>query len=305
MGALVFHRPRAALGGRVRFFLSGGAPLSPQTQRFLTIVFGLPVVQGYGLTETCCAGTLSLPGDTSTGSVGGPVPCALIKLVPWREGGYMPMDSPHPRGEIHLGGPAVASGYFKNDALTSRDFYTDAHGVRWFRTGDIGEWDPSHDGCLRIIDRKKDLVKLSRGEYLALGKVENALTRSRLTSQAMVVADGSMRAPAALCVPHMGALRAELASRGVAHVDATSDEDVRRLPMAEQVVLAELRGAAKQAGLEAWETPQQVRLVSGPWTPEAGLLTAALKVRRASVSRAFKQEIQDLVAMGSGGGGAA
>jgi long-chain acyl-CoA synthetase len=291
LGAIVFRRPRAALGGNVRLILSGGAPLAPETQRFLQLVLGCPVLQGYGLTETCCAGTLTVPGDPSTGAVGGPVPSALIKLVPWPDGGYSPSQG---HGEVHIGGPALAAGYFKQDDLTSRDFYTDPDtGCRWFRTGDIGAWDTAA-GALRIVDRKKDLVKLSRGEYLALGKVESALgTGSKLVSQSMVVAEPSMRAPAVLAVPAMPALRIALAARGVA-TDGEDDARVMRLPMAEQVVLDDLRACGSSAGLEAWETPTKVRLVPGPWTPEQGLLTAALKVRRSNVKQLFKTEVDAL-----------
>lgn len=293
LGAIVFRRPRAALGGNVRLILSGGAPLAPETQRYLQLVLGCPVLQGYGLTETCCAGTLTVPGDPGTGAVGGPVPSALIKLVPWLDGGYSPSDSPHPRGEVHIGGPALALGYFKQDDLTSRDFYTDADGVRWFRTGDIGAWDTA-TGALRIVDRKKDLVKLSRGEYLALGKVESALgTGSKLVSQSMVVAEPTMRAPAVLAVPVMPALRSALAARGVG-TDGEDDARVMKLPMAEQVVLEDLRACGSSAGLEAWETPTKVRLVPGPWTPEQGLLTAALKVRRSNVKQLFKTDVDVL-----------
>ena len=293
LGAVVFRRPRAALGGNVRLILSGGAPLAPETQRYLEVVLGCPVVQGFGLTETCCAGTLALPGDPGTGTVGGPVPSALIKLVPWPDGGYSPADKCGPRGEVHIGGPALASGYLRHDDLTTADFYTDEAGCRWFRTGDIGAWD-THAGELCIVDRKKDLVKMSRGEYLALGKVESALaTGSKLVSQSMVVAEPSMRAPAVLAVPSMPALRSALAARGV-DTEGEDDDRVMKLPMAEQVVLEDLRSCGSSAGLEAWETPAKVRLVHGPWTPEQGLLTAALKVRRSNVKQLFKVDVDAL-----------
>jgi len=295
LGAIVFRRPRQVLGGRVRLILSGGAPLSPDSHRFLQIVLGCPVVQGYGLTETCCAGTLGVPGDTRTGAVGGPIPSVLIKLVPWPDGGYTPADKPHPRGEVHIGGPAVAVGYHQLNDLTSRDFYTDAAGVRWFCTGDIGALD-MEQCTLRIIDRKKDLVKLSRGEYLALGKVEAALVNSTLATQIMVVAESHMRFPAVLVVPNMAEIRRELVRRGVSVDGNSTDDELRRLPMAEQVVLEDLRKCASRAGLESWEAPHRARLVAGgPWTPERGLVTAALKVRRGIVKQAFKGDVDALI----------
>merc|ERR1711988_2091323 len=82
-------------------------------------------------------------------------------------------DKPNPRGEIYIGGPNVAAGYYMNEEKTKEEFYTDGEGRRWFKTGDIGQFE--HDGTLRIIDRKKDLVKLQFGEYVSLGKVESVL----------------------------------------------------------------------------------------------------------------------------------
>merc|ERR1712106_1077881 len=95
-----------------------------------------------------------------------------IKMVNWEEGHYRVTDNPRPRGEIIIGGNTVAKGYFKNDQKTEEDFYNEG-GKRWFRTGDIGEL--FDDGTVRIIDRKKDLVKLQLGEYVSLGKVESQL----------------------------------------------------------------------------------------------------------------------------------
>ncbi|WOG86612.1 hypothetical protein DCAR_0205829 [Daucus carota subsp. sativus] len=119
---------------------------------------------GYGLTETCAAATFSEHDDTSIGRVGPPLSCAIIKLIDWPEGGYLANDSPIPRGEIVVGGPHVSVGYFKNDEKTKEVY------KRWFYTGDIGRFHA--DGCLEIIDRKKDIVKLQHGEYVSLGKVD-------------------------------------------------------------------------------------------------------------------------------------
>uniref|UniRef100_A0AAZ3P8P6 long-chain-fatty-acid--CoA ligase n=1 Tax=Oncorhynchus tshawytscha TaxID=74940 RepID=A0AAZ3P8P6_ONCTS len=169
---LVFKKVRSLLGGKTRVLLSGGAPLSAATQRFINVCFCCPVGQGYGLTETCGAGTISEMWDYSTGRVGGPLICSEIKLKDWVEGGYHITDTPTPRGEILIGGPNVTMGYYKNEAK-NQDFFVDENGQRWFCTGDIGEVHP--DGCLKIIDRKKDLVKLQAGEYVSLGKVEAML----------------------------------------------------------------------------------------------------------------------------------
>ncbi|KAG7483504.1 hypothetical protein MATL_G00039110 [Megalops atlanticus] len=145
---LLFKKVKALLGGNVRMMLSGGAPLSSSTQRFMNVCFCCPVGQGYGLTETCGAGTITEAADYSTGRVGAPLICCEIKLRNWTEGGYTTQDQPHPRGEILIGGPNVAMGYYKCDYL-NKDFFVDENGQRWFCTGDIGEIHP--DGCLQIV----------------------------------------------------------------------------------------------------------------------------------------------------------
>ena len=106
--------------------------------------------------------------DLSVGRVGPPLEGVRLKLVDWPEGNYRVQDKPHPRGEIVLGGASITNGYYKNAELT-RESYREEEGVHWFYTGDIGEI--LSDGSVRIIDRKKDLVKLQFGEYISLGKV--------------------------------------------------------------------------------------------------------------------------------------
>merc|ERR1711981_1199151 len=136
MDALIFKKMRAIVGGRVRFLLSGGAPLSPDTPDYVRCALSVPLVQGYGLTESCACGTIMDKDENSTGGAGPPLQGVLIKLINWEEGNYRVSDDP-PRGEIVIGG------------------------------GDIGEM--AHDGILKVVDRKKDLVKLNYGEYVSLG----------------------------------------------------------------------------------------------------------------------------------------
>ena len=183
---IVFNKMKALLGGRMRFAITGGAPLSPETQEFIRVCLGLILVQGYSLTETTCTGTCMESEDMSTGKVGPPMAGMEMKLVNWEEGNCRVTDNPRPRGEIIIGGNSVAGGYFKNKKKTEEDFYNGG-GKRWFRTGDIGEVD--RDGSLKIIDRKKDLVKLQMGEYVSLGKVEAQLKTHPLVDNICVYGD--------------------------------------------------------------------------------------------------------------------
>jgi len=205
LNKIIFKKTRALLGGRVRAMLSGGAPCDSQTQNFMNICMCCVVGQGYGLTETCGAATVTeVDIDFSAGRNGPPVPCCDIKLVEWEEGGYSPKETP-PRGEIHIGGPAITQGYFKKEEKTKEDFYVDENGVRWFKTGDIGQIE--NDGCLRIIDRKKDLVKLSHGEYLALGNIEAKLKTSPVIDNIWVFANSTQPYCIAFVIPNEKAVR--------------------------------------------------------------------------------------------------
>ncbi|XVF81417.1 hypothetical protein PTKIN_Ptkin15bG0153300 [Pterospermum kingtungense] len=116
---VVFERVRAVLGGRIRYMLCGGAPLSGDSQRFINICMRAPIGQGYGLTETCAGAAFSEWDDTNVGRVGPPLPCCYIKLVSWEEGGYTTSDRPMPRGEVVVGGYSVTTGYFNNPEKTN------------------------------------------------------------------------------------------------------------------------------------------------------------------------------------------
>ncbi|KAL8482167.1 hypothetical protein ACS0TY_028358 [Phlomoides rotata] len=214
---LVFRKVRAILGGRVRAVLSGGAPLSGDTQRFINICLGAPIGQGYGLTETCAGAAASEHDDRSVGRVGAPLPCSIIKLVNWPEGGYLTSDSPRPRGEIVIGGPNVTVGYFKDEEKTKEVYTVDERGMRWFYTGDIGQF--HENGCLEIIDRKKDIVKLQHGEYVSLGKVEAALIANTYVDNIMMHADSFHSYCVALVVASQHALETWASLQGIEYSD--------------------------------------------------------------------------------------
>ncbi|CAN1127974.1 Long chain acyl-CoA synthetase 8 [Linum perenne] len=287
--AVVFKPVQASLGGRLRFMLCGGAPLSADSQRFINICMGAPIGQAYGLTETSAGAAFSEWDDTSVGRVGPPLPCAYIKLVSWEEGGYTIADKPMPRGEIVVGGLSITAGYFNNKEKTDEVYKTDERGFRWFYTGDIGQFHP--DGCLEIIDRKKDIVKLQHGEYISLGKVEAALSTSNYVDNIMVYADPLQSYCVALVVPSRQVLEKWAHEAGIDYQNLTElcnrDEAVNE-------VQKQLSKVAKAANLDKFETPAKVKLLGDPWTPESGLVTAALKIKREQIKSKFKDELQKL-----------
>ncbi|XP_072263963.1 fatty acid CoA ligase Acsl3 isoform X2 [Pyxicephalus adspersus] len=283
---VVFWKVRKLLGGKLRVLLSGGAPLSAATQRFMNICFCCPVGQGYGLTETCGAGTITEMWDYSTGRVGAPLVCCEIKLKNWEEGGYFNTDKPYPRGEILIGGPNVTMGYYKNDLKTKEDFCVDENGQRWFSTGDIGEFHP--DGCLKIIDRKKDLVKLQAGEYVSLGKVEAALKNLPIVDNICAYANSDQSYVIGFIVPNQKELLKMAEQKRV----LGSFESLCNNATMEKEVLRVLTESPAAATLEKFEIPAKIRLVAEPWTPETGLVTDAFKLKRKELKSHYQEDIE-------------
>lgn len=165
INAFIMSSLRHQLGGNLRLLSCEGATLNPRVQEFLRLCLCCPVIQGYGATETSGVTCIVDQDDLSSGHVGAPACCAYVRLVDWEEGAYSSSDVP-PRGEIWVGGPTVAVGYYKNPNK-QEDFQQRGY-VRWFATGDIARL--REDGTLVIIGRIKDMVKLHDGEFLSLGK---------------------------------------------------------------------------------------------------------------------------------------
>uniref|UniRef100_A0A7N0UPA7 AMP-dependent synthetase/ligase domain-containing protein n=1 Tax=Kalanchoe fedtschenkoi TaxID=63787 RepID=A0A7N0UPA7_KALFE len=286
---LVFRKVKAVLGGRLRFLLCGGAPLSGDTQRFINVCLGAVIGQGYGLTETCAGGSFTEYDDPSVGRVGPPLPCSVIKLVDWPQGGYLITDSPMPRGEIVIGGPNVTVGYFKNEEKTEEVYKIDGKGMKWFYTGDIGR--VHSDGCIEIVDRKKDIVKLQHGEYVSLGKVEAALSVCSYVDNIMVHADPFHSFCVALVVASRPAIEEWAKTQGIAYADFI---ELCQKSETRKGVHEALITSAKKARLEKFEIPAKIKLIHEPWTPESGLVTAALKLKRESIKKMHSQDLLEL-----------
>lgn len=197
-------------------------------------------------------------------------------------------DQPHPRGEIVVGGGCVAAGYYKNDALTSEAF-REEDGERWFCTGDIGEVHP--DGSFKIIDRKKDLVKLQFGEYVSLGKVETELKSCPVVDNICVYGDSFQNFIVAIVVPQAKALAAIARSLNKEHL---SHEQMCRDPEVVRSVAAAIQEHGRKARLLKSEIPSKLLLASEEWSPDSGLVTAAMKIRRKNITDHYKRDIDRL-----------
>ncbi|XP_053996394.1 fatty acid CoA ligase Acsl3 isoform X2 [Hylaeus anthracinus] len=286
----IFGAARQVLGGRVRLILCGGAPLSPDTHTQVKICLCVTVTQGYGLTETTSCATVMDAHDRSTGRVGAPTTVCDIRLENWEEAGYRVTDKPYPRGEILIGGKNVSAGYYKLPEKTKEDFFEE-DGRQWFRTGDIGEC--HEDGCIKIIDRKKDLVKLQLGEYVSLGKVEAELKTSPVVENICVYGDAHKTHTVALVVPNHYYLEEIAKNHGITN---KTFEELCEDPQVEKAILQELIEQAKKCKLQRFEIPGAVKLCSEQWSPDTGLVTAAFKLKRKAVQERYQHEINRMYA---------
>lgn len=284
LDAVVFKNVKKQLGGRLRYCLSGGAPVSAETQEFLSLTV-CPILQGYGMTESCGMCAIMAPEQWALAEVGASVPCVEVKLVDQPEVGYLHTNTPRPQGEIWIRGPSITAGYYKQEELTKETLTEDG----WLKTGDIGEW--TERGTLCIIDRLKNLVKLSNGEYIALEKLESCYKSSTLVENLCVYADPLYPKPVALMVPLEGPLRTFLADNGVENKDW---EALCASPEARKIVLKEMQAQAKKSGLRGAEIISDIWICSELWTSEANLLTAAQKLKRKEINKAFEKEIKEM-----------
>lgn len=268
--------------------LSGGAPLSPEIGEFLKVAFGCPIIEGYGLTETCAVGTVQRPDDPASGNVGGPVPAVEIKLFDIPEMNYTSQDKNDkgeivPRGEICMRGPTIFKGYYKNKKDTEEAI--DADG--WFHTGDVGRINP--DGSLSVIDRKKNIFKLAQGEYIAPEKIENIYVTSKYATEAFVYGDSLKATLVGIIVPnrdHVMELAKSLGLKG-------AFEEVCKEKKIVDAVLADLIKTGKDAGLHSFEQVKTIGLepVSFILT---GLCTPSLKLKRSDAKKHFQAVIDKL-----------
>jgi len=286
---LIFNKMSAIVGGKIRLLLSGGAPLSPDTHDFVRCALDLPLVQGYGLTETCACATIMDADEISTGAAGPPLQGVQIQLINWDEGNYTVNDQPNPRGEIVIGGGNVASEYFRQPEKTEEDFSCDASGRRWFKTGDIGQMNP--DGTLKIVDRKKDLVKLHHGEYVSLGKVESLLKTHPLIDNICVYGDSLESFVICLVMPDHNKLT-EMAEK--LNIATESFEEMCKDTTLNAEVVKELQSYGKKVKLERFEIPGAVTLCPELWTPESGLVTAAFKLKRKPIQDYYQKELKQM-----------
>eukprot|EP00891_Asterochloris_glomerata_P009967 jgi/Astpho2/9967/Aster-06780 len=278
---LVFNKIKGRLGGRVRIIVTGGAPLASHTEEFLKVAMCAPVVQGYGLTETCAASCIAWPDQPDmSGTVGPPLPSTELRLEAVPDMNYLPTDNP-PRGEICFRGETLFSGYYKQKEKT--DEVLDKDG--WFHSGDIGEITPG--GALRIFDRKKNIFKLAQGEYIAVEKVEEVYKKNPLVEQIFVYGNSMESTLVAVLVPVEDKLMAwgKQKGKGGDYAELCRDEGAR------QWALDELNTTAKEGKLKGFEQIKSIYLDSQQFSVENELMTPTFKLKRPQLQKAYQGQI--------------
>jgi long-chain acyl-CoA synthetase len=263
---LVFSKWRAGVGGRLRYFVSGGAPLSPTLSHAFWAA-DIPILQGFGMTETCIV-SANRPDNNKTGSVGLIFPGIDVRIAD--------------DGEILVRGPNVMLGYYNHREATEA-----AMKDGWFQTGDVGHMDA--EGHLYITDRKKDLFKLSNGKYVAPQLVESLIKQSELVNQVVVIGAGRKQ-PVALIVPEWEALSAAMSAAGKQKPPTRAEfsRDLAAIRLVQQEV------AQLTKPLADYERIRRVALLPEEFSIDSGEMTPTLKIKRRVVDEKYGQVIEEL-----------
>ena len=261
---IVFEKLRAAMGGRVRLLVSGGAPLSSDVA-LAFIGARLPIVQGYGMTETSPVVTAGQLNDNRVGTVGKPIHRVQVRIAS--------------DGEVETRGPQVMLGYWNKPVETQAAFTADG----WLKTGDVGFLDA--DGFLTITDRKKELLKTSGGKYIAPQPIEQLIKTSRFVNQVVVIGN-NRKFPAALIVPDWQQLEGYAAYKGF-HLQTRAQfcRDPRIIDLFERQI------AARSKDLAQFEKIKKIVLLEKEFTLEGGELTPTLKVKRRVIDEKYRDVI--------------
>ncbi|KAF3340507.1 long chain acyl-CoA synthetase 1 isoform X2 [Carex littledalei] len=274
---LAFRKVKARLGGRIRLLISGGAPLSNDIEEFLRVTGCAHFCQGYGMTETCGVSSIGYPDDMSLlGTVGVAATYSELRLEEVPEMGYDPLGKPS-RGEICVRGKTLFTGYYKDPDLTNQVIING-----WFHTGDIGEMRP--DGVLKIIDRKKNIFKLSQGEYVAAEYLEKVYGFCSILEDIWVYGDSYRSMLIAVVAPHEGNTMkwAEKNGHKGAFLQICALHDFK------SYILQELRVIADKNKLRGFEMIRGVVVEPVPFDIERDLVTPTMKKKRSQMLKYYQ-----------------
>jgi long-chain acyl-CoA synthetase len=267
---LVFSKIRSRTGGRIRYFVSGGAPLNAEICKFFYAA-GLTILEGYGLTETSPVIGVNSPTALRIGTIGRPIAGVEVQIAS--------------DGEVLTRGPHVMQGYWNHPDATAEAI--DAE--RWFHTGDIGVLE---DGFLRITDRKKDIIVTAGGKNIAPQPIENGFKTNKYVSQAVMIGD-KRKFPVVLVVPEFAALERWAALHNIYWSERAQ---LLQMPTIQQKMEKEIREECEKMKLASFETPKKVALLEHDFTMERGEMTPTLKVKRRVIDKSYSALIETLYA---------
>ncbi|TFK09901.1 ATP-dependent RNA helicase DDX3X [Platysternon megacephalum] len=280
---MIFKKIQETMGGQVRIMVTAAAPISPSVLTLLRGALGCQIFEAYGQTECAAGCTFTVPGDCTTGHVGAPLPCNILKLEDVADMNYF---SSNNEGEVCIKGPNVFKGYLKDPEKTAEAIDKDG----WLHTGDIGKWMPN--GTLKITDRKKNIFKLAQGEYIAPEKIENVYIRSAPVAQVFVHGESLKSSLVGVVVPDPEVLPKFAAKLGI----KGSSEEIYKNSVLKKAILEDLVKVGREAGLKSFEQVKDIYIHPEMFTIEQGLLTPTLKAKRAELSKYFQTQLEALYA---------
>uniref|UniRef100_A0A8C4Y8L1 Long-chain-fatty-acid--CoA ligase n=1 Tax=Gopherus evgoodei TaxID=1825980 RepID=A0A8C4Y8L1_9SAUR len=280
---MIFKKVQETMGGQVRIMVTAAAPISPSVLTLLRGALGCQIFEAYGQTECAAGCTFTVPGDCTTGHVGAPLPCNIIKLEDVADMNYF---SSNNEGEVCIKGSNVFKGYLKDPERTAEAIDKDG----WLHTGDIGKWMPN--GTLKIIDRKKNIFKLAQGEYIAPEKIENVYIRSTPVAQVFVHGESLKSSLVGIVVPDPEVLPKFAAKLGIKDLS----EETYKNSVLKKAILEDMVKIGREAGLKSFEQVKDIYIHPEMFTIEQGLLTPTLKAKRAELSKYFQTQLEALYA---------
>jgi len=278
---LIFAKIRDIFGGNICRTATGSAPISREVMEFARSAFSCILPEGYGQTEATATVTMCHPFEPEVGHCGPPVESVMLKLVDVPEMDYCANDG---KGEICIKGPSVFKEYYKEPEKTAEVFDKDG----WLHTGDIGMWLPN--GCLKIIDRKKNIFKLSQGEYISPEKIENIYLRSLFVAQIFVDGDSMKDSIIGIVVPE----EAYLMDYCKKHTIKGTFKELCRNENVKKLIIKDLNKIAMKMNLMPYEKVKNIYLFDELFSLENGLATPTLKLKRVDLRKHFKDVIGKL-----------
>ncbi|UJR19612.1 hypothetical protein I4U23_022746 [Adineta vaga] len=278
LSRLIFSKVKQLFGGELKAIFTGSAPITRDVLHFFRMALNIPIMTGFGQTESTACGTSTHAGDTSFDIVGSPVATVEIKLIDVPHTNYR---SEMHQGEICLRGPTIFKGYYNDEIKTHETIDEDG----WLHTGDVGEW--VNNGALRIIDRTKHIFRLSQGTYIAPERLEDVYIRSPWIEQIFIDGLSTESTVVAIVIPDETFVRKNFNST-TTFIDICKDEKLK------EIILSDLIRLAQENKFKYFEIPSNIYLHSEPFSLENGLLTMTLKTRRMNVQKQFQTRIQSL-----------